>query len=325
MAPDAGPGGMLAMDPPEQTRLRRLATKAFTQRGVEALRPKATEVATELVDRMIESGPPVDLVENFAVPLPVTMICTLLGVPVADHNLFREWSEAFVSATGLTPEQIGDYQGKLWGYMAELLRQRKAEPRDDLLSGLAMARDADDRFTEDEILQLASGLLAAGHETTTSQIPNFVATLIEHPDELARLREQPDLVPQAVEELMRYVPLGVGSAFPRYAKEDIEVGGVLVKKGEAVLASLGSANRDDRAFPEADKLDLARPIGPHLGFSHGAHHCLGAPLARMELQVALTTLVGKLPGLRLAVPAEQLRWKAGSFMRSIIELPVSWG
>jgi cytochrome P450 len=325
MAPDSAPGGILAMDPPEQTRLRRLATKAFTQRGVEALRPKAIEVATELVDRMIETGPPVDLVENFAMPLPVTMICTLLGVPLADHDSFREWSEAFVSASGLTSEQIADYQGKLWGYMGELLRERKAEPREDLLSGLAMARDEDDRFTEEEILQLASGLLAAGHETTTSQIPNFVATLIEHPEELARLRARPELVPQAVEELMRYVPLGVGSAFPRYAKEDVELGGVLVKKGEAVLASLGSANRDDRAFPEADKLDLTRPIGPHLGFSHGAHHCLGAPLARMELQVALTTIVGKLPGLRLAVPAEQLRWKQGSFMRSIIELPVSWG
>jgi cytochrome P450 len=274
---------------------------------------------------MIEVGPPVDLVENFAVPLPVTMICTLLGVPVADHGLFREWSEAFISASGLTSAQIADYQGKLWGYMATLLAERRAEPRDDLLSGLAMARDDDDRFSEMEILLFAAGLLAAGHETTTSQIPNFVLTLIEHPDELARLRAQPELVPQAVEELMRFIPLGVGSAFPRYAREDIEVGGVLVKAGEAVLAAIGSANRDDREFPDADALDLTRPIGPHLGFSHGAHHCLGAPLARMELQVALTTLVARLPDLRLAVPVEQLSWKHGSFMRAIVELPISWG
>jgi cytochrome P450 len=209
--------------------------------------------------------------------------------------------------------------------MATLLSERRAEPRDDLLSGLAMARDDDDRFSEMEILLFAAGLLAAGHETTTSQIPNFVLTLIEHPDELARLRAQPELVPQAVEELMRFIPLGVGSAFPRYAREDIEVGGVLVKAGEAVLAAIGSANRDDREFPDADALDLTRPIGPHLGFSHGAHHCLGAPLARMELQVALTTLVARLPDLRLAVPVEQLSWKHGSFMRAIVELPISWG
>lgn len=325
MSPEPGPGGILAMDPPEQTRVRRLGTKAFTVRGVEALRPRAIEVATELVDRMIELGPPADLVENFAVPLPVTMICTLLGVPLADQHLFREWSEAFVSATGLTLEQRTDYQAKLWGYMAGLLRERKAQPRDDLLSGLAQAREDDDRFGEEEILQFASGLLAAGHETTTSQIPNFVATLIEHPDELARLRERPELAPQAVEELMRFVPLGVGAAFPRYAREDVEVGGVLVKAGEAVLAALGSANRDDRAFPNADVLDLTRPVSPHLGFSHGAHHCLGAPLARMELQVALTVLVGRLPNLRLAVPVEQLRWKRGSFMRSLVEMPISWG
>jgi cytochrome P450 len=325
MSPEPGPGGILGMDPPEQTRVRRLGTKAFTQRGVEALRPKAIEVANRLVDHLIELGSPADLVENFAVPLPVTMICTLLGVPIEDQHLFREWSEAFLSASGLTPEQTMDYQGKLWGYMAKLLQERKVEPREDLLSGLAMARDNDDRFSEEEILQFAAGLLAAGHETTTSQIPNFVATLIEHPDELARLRAQPELVAQAVEELMRFVPLGVGAAFPRYAREDIEVGGVLVRKGEAVLASLGSANRDDREFKDADILDLTRPAGPHLGFSHGAHHCLGAPLARMELQVALTTLVGRLPNLRLAVPAEQLRWKQGSFMRSIIEMPISWG
>lgn len=325
MDPNSGPNGLLAMDPPEQTRVRRLGMKAFTQRSVETLRPKAIEVANELVDRMIDAGPPLDLVENFAVPLPVTMICTLLGVPLADHHLFREWSEAFVSATGLTPEQRGDYQVKLWTYMAALLQERKAEPRDDLLSKLALVRDDDDRFSEQEILMFAAGLLAAGHETTTSQIPNFVVTLIEHPEELARLRDQPDLVPQAVEELMRYVPLGVGAAFPRYAREDVEVGGVLVKKGEAVLASLGSANRDDRAFDDADRLDLTRPVSPHLGFSHGAHHCLGAPLARMELQVALTTLVGRLPNLRLAVPADQLRWKQGSFMRSIIDMPISWG
>ncbi|WNV86225.1 cytochrome P450 [Umezawaea sp. Da 62-37] len=319
--------GMLSMDPPEQTRIRRLATKAFTNRGVEALRAVAVEVADDLVTRMIEEGPPADLVANFAVPLPVTVICTLLGVPVEDHPLFAEWSEGFLSATGLTPAKIAEHQGNLWQYMAKLLAERTTDPKDDLLSALAQVRESDDRFTGQEILQLSAGLLAAGHETTMSQIPNFVLTLVQHPAELARIKEDPAIIPQAVEELMRYVPLGLGSAFPRYAKEDVEVGGVLVEAGEAVLAAIGSANRDDTAFPHADTLDVTRQggTGPHIGFSHGAHHCLGAPLARMELQVALSTLVGRLPNLRLAVPEEQLRWKQGGFMRRLTEMPVSWG
>jgi len=318
-------GGILAMDPPGQTRIRRLATKAFTHRGVEGLRPVAVKVANELVDAMIAHGSPIDLVANFAVPLPVTIICTLLGVPVQDHALFAKWSEGFLSATGLTPEQVAECQVNLWQYMAALLAERTAEPRDDLLSALAQVREADDRFSGDEILQLSAGLLAAGHETTMSQIPNFVLTLLDHPAELARIKADPELIPQAVEELMRYIPLGIGAAFPRYAKEDVEVGGVLVEAGEPVLAALGSANRDDAAFPDADTLDVTRQGGAHIGFSHGSHHCLGAPLARMELQVALETLVGRLPNLRLAVPVEELTWKRGGFMRSMLEMPISWG
>jgi cytochrome P450 len=318
-------GGILAMDPPEQTRIRRLATKAFTHRGVEALRPVAVQVADDLVDAMLAHGSPIDLVANFAVPLPVTIICTLLGVPVEDHELFAKWSEGFLSASGLTPEEVGECQVNLWQYMAALLAERTAEPRDDLLSAFAQVRENDDRFSGDEILQLSAGLLAAGHETTMSQIPNFVLTLIEHPDQLARIKASPEIIPQAVEELMRYIPLGIGAAFPRYAKEDLELGGVLVEAGEPVLAALGSANRDDAAFPHADTLDLTRQTGAHIGFSHGSHHCLGAPLARMELQVALAALVGRLPNLRLAVPVEQLRWKRGGFMRSMLEMPIRWG
>ena len=318
-------GGMLSMDPPEQTRIRRLAMKAFTRHRVEELRPLATEVSNRLVDTMIEKGSPADLVELFATPLPVTMICTMLGVPVEDHHLFGEWSEGFLSATGITVEQAADYRDKLIGYMAQLLAERSAEPRDDLLSAFAQVRDNDDRFTDEEILQLAAGLLAAGHETTVSQIPNFMLTLMQNPAELDRIRRDPSIVPQAVEELMRFVPLGIAAAAARYAKEDIEVGGVLVRKGEPVLVSVGAADRDESAFPHADTLDLTRESVPHLGFSHGAHHCLGAPLARMELQVALEVVVGRLPNLRLAVPESELRWKLGGFMRSPIDLPVAWG
>ena len=318
-------GGILAMDPPEQTRIRRLAMKAFTRHRVEELRPLAVEVSNQLVDTMIEKGSPADLVELFATPLPVTMICTMLGVPVEDHHLFGEWSEGFLSANGITPAQAAEYQGLLIGYMARLLAERSADPRDDLLSAFAQVRDNDDRFTEEEILQLAAGLLAAGHETTVSQIPNFVLTLVQNPGELDRIRRDLSIVPQAVEELMRFVPLGIAAAAARYATEDIEVGGVLVRKGEPVLVSVGAADRDESAFPHANTLDVTREAVPHLGFSHGAHHCLGAPLARMELQVALEVLVGRLPNLRLAVPESQLTWKLGGFMRSPVQLPVAWG
>lgn len=319
-----GAGVILSMDPPETTRIRRLVGKAFTQRSVEALRPKAHAVANELVDGMIEKGAPVDLVEHFASPLPVSMICSLLGVPLADQHKFLVWSEIFASATTLTAEQTQEYVIALGGYMTDLLRQRREEPADDLLSGLARARDEDDRFTDEEILSLSMTLLGAGHENITSQIPNFVYTLLRHPGELARLRADLSLVPQAVEELMRFVPLALGPVLARYALEDIEVGGVLVRAGEPVVPSLGSANRDEDVFERADELDLTRRPGPHVGFGHGAHHCLGAPMARMELQVALETLLERFPDLRIAVPESELPWRVGTFMRSPEELPVAW-
>ncbi|ONI89650.1 cytochrome [Actinosynnema sp. ALI-1.44] len=316
--------GLMATDPPEHSRIRRLAAKAFTQRGVESLRPTVTKVANELVDAMIDLGPAVDLVANFAVPLPTTTICVLLGVPVADQALFGEWASGFLSATGLTAEKIDEYQRNLWTYMAELLAERVADPQDDLLSALANAKDNDDRFSGEEVLHLAASLLAAGHETTTAAISDFVLTLLRHPGELAKIEQDPELIPQAVEELMRFVPLGVGATLPRYAKEDVEVGGVLVRAGEPVLVTINSVNRDDAVFPNAATLDVTRTVKAHLGFGHGVHHCLGASLARTQLQVALATLVGRLPNLRLAVPADQLRWKQGGFVRSPAEMPISW-
>ncbi|MGM1061308.1 cytochrome P450, partial [Saccharothrix sp. Mg75] len=308
---------ILSMDPPEQTRIRRLAAQAFTQRNVERLRPEAHRVADALVDRLVGHGAPADLVEHFASPLPVTMICSLLGVPSADRHHFLVWSEVFASATTLTAERTAEYVGELGAYMADLLRQRKEEPADDLLSALVQARDADDRFTDHEVLSLAIVLLGAGHENITSQIPNFTYTLLRNSEQLAGLRARPELVPRAVEELMRYVPLGLGPVLARYALEDVEVGGVLVRAGEPVVASLGSANRDGDAFDRADELDLTRPPTPHVGFGHGPHHCLGAAMARMEMQVALEVLLTRLPGLRIAVPEEELEWRAGTFMRSV--------
>jgi cytochrome P450 len=325
MTPQRLEGGILSMDPPEHTRLRKLVAKAFTARRVEMLRPRAHQIADGLVDRMIEAGPPADLVESFATPLPITVICELLGVPVADQDRFHVWSEAIVSTTSLPPQQILDYQQNLFGYMAGLVAQRRETPTDDLVGALVRARDEDnDRLTEDEMVRLAAGLLAAGHETTVTQIPNFVYVLLTHPEELRQLRERPDLVPSAVEELLRYIPLGVGAAFPRYALEDIELGGVLVRAGEPVLSAVASANRDEEVFEEAARFDPTRESNPHIGFGHGAHHCIGAQLARMELQVAISTLLERLPELRFAVPEEELEWKSGLLVRGLKRMPVAW-
>ncbi|AGZ43862.1 cytochrome P450 [Actinoplanes friuliensis] len=317
--------GILAMDPPDHSRLRRLVAKAFTARRVELLRPATAGIANELVDTMIASGPPADLVETFSTPLPVRVICRLLGVPPTDQGLFRTWSEAIVSTTSLPPEQIMEYLGNLHAYMAGLIAQRRDEPSDDLIGALVQARDADnDRLTEQEMVELAAGLLAAGHETTVTQISNFVYVLLTHPEQLALLRSRPELVPGAVEELLRYVPLGAASAFARYATEDVELGGVLIRAGDPVISALSSANRDSEVFADPDELDLARGANPHLGFGHGVHHCVGAQLARMELQVAMETLLTRLPGLDLAVAEKELVWKSGLLVRGLRALPVTW-
>jgi cytochrome P450 len=318
-------GTLLATDPPEHTRLRRVVAKAFTARRVEQLRPRTTQIAEELLDRVIEAGPPADLVEHFATPLPVTVICELLGVPEKDRDSFHTWSEAIVSTTSISRERIEDYIGKMRAYMTDLIAQRRREPTDDLLGAMIRARDEEQaRLAEEELVELAWGLVAAGHETTVTQIPNFVYVLLTNRAAMDELCARPELVPAAVEELLRYVPLGVAAAFPRYATEDVELGGVLVRAGEPVLVSVHSANRDAEAFPHPDVVDFHREANPHIGLGHGAHHCLGAQLARMELQVALSTLVRRMPGLRFAVAEEELPWKTGRLVRGLKQLPVTW-
>jgi cytochrome P450 len=318
------PGNIMSLDPPEHSRLRRLVMNAFTMRRVEALRPRAQEIADDLVDRMIAGGKPAELVEGFALPLPITVICELLGVPVEDRHEFRVWSDAFLSTTKFAPQELVENIGRLRAYMTGLITERRRESRDDLISALVLARDRDDRLSEDELLSMAEAILVAGHETTASQIPNFVYVLLHNPARLAELRANPDLVPKAVEELMRFVPLGTGGSTARYALEDVSLGGVTVRAGEPVVVALNSANRDETVFPDPDTVDFARSGSPHVGFGHGAHHCLGAPLARMELQVALRTLLTRLPGLRIAGTDEDVRWKSGLATRAPEHFPVTW-
>ena len=318
------PEGILSFDPPEHSRLRRLVSKAFTVRRIEQLRPHVHEISDHLVDAMLTRGAPADLVEDFGLPLPITVICELLGVPVEDRVDFRTWSDAFLSTTRYTPDQVVHHMGLLREYMAKLIAQRRQTPKDDLLSALVAARDNEDRLSEEEMLSLAEALLVAGHETTATQIPNFVYVLLTHPEELATLRADLDLIPRAVEELMRFVPLGGGALSARYALEDVELGGVTVRAGEPVVVQLASANRDEAVYTNPDQLDLHREQASHVGFGHGAHHCLGAPLARMELQVALRTLLTRLPGLRFAGSEDDIVWKTGLSTRGPERMPVTW-
>lgn len=324
MMPHQSDAGTLNMDPPEHSRLRGFVARAFTTRRIEDFRPRTAEIASELVAAMRQQGSPVDLVTAFAAPLPVRVICEMLGVPFEDQDKFGIWSEAVVASTSLSPEQIGEYLGAMMEYMYALVAQRRAEPADDLISAMVKARDEKGRLTEHELVDLAAGLLAAGHETTVTQIPNFVYVLLANPKARDELVAHPELVPNAVEELMRYVPLVAGTVFARYATVDIMVGDTLVRAGDPVVASLPSANRDERVFTNPEELDFHRPAYPHLGFGHGIHFCFGAQLARMELQVAVATLVKAFPDLRLAVPEEDLAWKPGLLVRGLHSLPVTW-
>jgi cytochrome P450 len=314
-------GGILSMDPPDHTRLRTLVAKAFTVRRVEQVRPRARDIAIGLVKDMIAEGPPVDLVDRFALPLPVAVICELLGVPVEDRPKFRVWSDNVLSTSRLTAEEYTDNRNELRDYIRGLIADHRVDPQDDLMTALIEAHDQGDRLSELELVDLCGGILVAGHETTASQIPNFIATLLDHPEAMDKLRSDPSLIPGAVEELLRFVPLGAGAGFARYATEDVQVGDVLVRAGEPVIVAIGAANRDGMRFTSPDKLQVDQPPEQHLGFGHGVHHCLGAALARMELQEALRVLLSELPDLHLA---GDIVWKTEMLVRGPVTMPIGW-
>jgi cytochrome P450 len=317
-------GSINGLDPPEHTRLRKLVASAFTVRRVEALRPRVTGIVGELIDQMLNGPRPAQLVAAFAVPLPVQVICEMLGVPDADMPQFRAWSDTVLGDWQRDSELIMTALAGMFGYFAELIELKRAQPGDDLLTALIAARDNDDRLSETELTSLGCILLLAGHETTANQISLSLVTLLRHPGELARLLAEPALIPSAVEELLRFVSLGGGLPPARMATEDVELGGVTVRAGDVVLPMYATANRDPAEFPDPDQLDVSRRIVNHLAFGAGAHHCLGAQLARLELQEAFRGLLSKLPGLRAAVPLEQLKYKPGMAVYSLRELPVTW-
>ena len=323
MTPDPLPLGLLDMDPPEHTRLRRLVAKAFTTGSVESLRPRAEQIADGLIADMIEAGPPADLVEMFARRLPMTVICELLGMPYDDQGEFAGWVNDATSAQA-SQEERAEGLARQAAYIAALIARRREQPADDLLGRLILARDDDDRLSEDELNFLSMQLLAAGFETTANEITDFAYLLLTQPERYALLRERPDLIPAAVEELLRFSPLVSSAAIARYATDDVELSGGTVRNCEAVLTFAPAANRDPTVFEDPEALDLTRPAAVHLSFGAGVHLCIGARLARMELQVALSALTTALPGLRLAADPDELTWKPSVLVRGPSALPVRW-
>jgi cytochrome P450 len=315
---------LLTMDGEDHRRVRQLVAKAFTPRMVERLRPRIQEIADDLVDRVAAEGR-MELVDDFAFPLPITVIAELLGIPVEDRDRFRVWSNSFVlpPMTDELREQFLRHTDEFVAYLDARFAERRAAPSDDLLSALVQAEDDGDRLSENELYSMAVLLIVAGHETTVSLITNAVLALLGQPDELERLQADPSLMRTAVEELLRY-DSPVERTIARWVTEDTQLGGQSIARGNLVIAVVGSANRDDAQFPDADVLDLGRTANRHVGFGRGPHFCLGAPLARLETEIALETLLRRLPNLRLAIAEDDLYWRPIPLFRSLASLPVAW-
>lgn len=318
------PNSIMSMDPPDHTRIRGLVAKTFTPTRVEQLRPRAEEIATELLDRIVAQGEPADLVEGFCLPLPVTVMCELLGVPADDRGDFRTWSRAFLSTSSLSMDETIAATVNLHKFLTALVQERRANPTGDLLGALVEARDEHGKLSEDELVMLGLTILMAGYETGSSQLSNFLLLLLTRPDVRERVRARPEILPTAIEEMLRHVPVIAGIGFARVATEDVELSGTLIRAGEAVVVSEAAANRDETVFGDVSDLDLERRPNPHLAFGHGVHFCLGAQLARMQLRVGLASVLDRFPDLRLAADPATLPWKEGTLAHGVLELPVAW-
>ncbi len=313
---------MLDMDPPDHTRLRALVHKAFTPRLVEQLRPRIQEIADTLIDAVEPNGT-MDLIDDYAFPLPITVIAELLGVPVEDRDKFRVWSNTLIDSS-TDPDQLQRVEAAMQSFVAylrDLFDQRRAHLSDDLISALLHVEEAGDTLSEKELFSMVFLLLIAGHETTVNLISNGLLLLLLNPDQRELLQQQPELIGSAIEELLRYES-PVKTTTMRFASTDIELAGVVIPRGTAVLVALSSANRDEARFAHADTLDITRSDNRHIAFGHGIHYCLGAPLARLEGQIAISTILRRLPHLRLAVAAKDLSWRPGFLIRGLHHLPV---
>jgi cytochrome P450 PksS len=313
---------MLHTDPPNHTRLRGLVQKAFTPNLVEQFRPRIEALTDELLHAASKSKS-LDLIRQFALPIPATIIAEMLGVPAADRHKFHSWSRRMLntSASRFRMLRILPSAWRFAGYIRRLIRVKRKSPKDDLLSGLVLAEENGQSLSDDELLAMVFLLLIAGHETTVNLIGNGMLALLQHPDQLQRLRSEPGLMKSAVEELLRFTsPVETGTE--RYCREDVTIAGVTIPRGSLVLAAIASANRDEEHFANSDELDLARDPNKHLAFGLGAHYCLGAPLARLEAQIAFAALLRRTSNIRLAIPREKLRWQRGLVLRGVEALPL---
>ncbi|WAZ26867.1 cytochrome P450 [Streptomyces cinnabarinus] len=321
--PSVGLGAqMLEADPPEHGRLRRLASAAFAARRTAELAPRIEQIAHELLDALPQIGE-TDLVEAFHAPLPATVIAELLGIPEQCHADFRRWSSHALQVT--SPEHRSALAG-LHGLLADLIADKRRAPQHDLLSALVGVRDEQDgRLSEEELVGTALMLVVAGHESTVNLLGNATLALLQRPDQLGLLRERPELMPSAVEEFLRN-DTSVERSTSRYAAHDLELGGVRIPRGGIVVVALGSAGHDAPQADDTDPavLDVTRPGARHLAFGHGIHHCLGAPLARLEAAIALRTLLSRVPELELAVPVDSLEWIGSGIIRGVRSLPVRY-
>jgi cytochrome P450 PksS len=316
---------MLRQDPPNHTRLRALVRKAFTPQRVEQMRDRIQVLADQLLDQVQGRGR-IDVIHEYALPLSTTIIAEMLGAPAEDGRRFHRWSSAVIGRRSSTWGLLKAIPN-VWAftrYIRTIVKKRRADPRDDLVSALACAEEAGDVLSEEELVAMIMFLLIAGHETTVNLIGNGTLALLEHPDQVARLRRNPALIVSTVEELLRYTS-PVEMAPERYPREDVALAGAVVPRGAMVFVVIGSANRDERQFANPDALDITREPNRHLAFGLGAHFCLGASLARLEGQIAINTLLRRAPALRLAVAPDRLRWRCGLVNRGLEALPLTFG
>jgi cytochrome P450 len=315
---------MLDLDVPDHTRLRALVHKAFTPSFVAGMRDRVQTLADELLERVMYEGE-IDLIKDYALPLPMTIITEILGVPTSDRHKFHKWSKAIVSLS--SPKATLRVIPSVWmfiRYLRLFFERRRREPRDDLATALIQAEEAGDKLSQDELLAMVFLLLIAGHETTVNLIGNGMLALLEHPDAMNRLRRKPALIKTGVEELLRYTS-PVFMSTERYAREDLSLHGITIPRGGMTLGVIGSANRDESVFENPDELNINREPNKHLSFGQGIHFCLGATLARLEAEIAINTLLRRMPDLHLSVATKSLRWRPSMILRGLESLPVSFG
>lgn len=320
--PPALDANLLNMEAPDHTRIRRLVVRAFTSRRIEQLRTPVRETADRLLDALGPHGS-ADLMTAYAAPLPITVICDLLGIPGEYRRDFRAWTDVLVAPDPTRPGAAKEAVAAMLGFLTQLLADKRKKPADDLLSDLIAVRDEGDRLTEDELMSLAFLILFAGYENTVQLIGNAILGLLTHPDQLAALRANPERFPNAVEEFARHEGPAL-LAIRRFPVEDVTIGAVTVPAGETVLLSLAAANRDPARFPDPERLDLGRDASGHLDLGRGIHYCVGAPLARLETEIAVSALLERLPDLALDTDPAELRWRPSLRARGLLALPVTY-